>query len=246
MVGLGVSSSFFLSGCVVLLRHDLDKRFGLPGVWKILEIEESLGVRSTFFVREDVFTDEGEARVFCEKLVGSGWELAMHLRETSDVERALEELEVFKAKFGIMPLGVSPCGSGSGWLGEKTWRVMESLSLGYVCGYGEKPSFVKGRVMPNHTTFDNFVRKYNKRAVEEFFREVTHRNLKVFGILTNPEWFVRSTGGSWKNKRMYRLSKLVNTLLNRKKLGKPYKILIKTLKEKNAKIVKYVDFLKPS
>ena len=42
MVGLAVSSSFFLSTCVALLRHDLDKRFGLPGVWKILEIEGSL------------------------------------------------------------------------------------------------------------------------------------------------------------------------------------------------------------
>ena len=44
----------------------------------------------------------------------------MYLRETGDVERVLEELEIFKAKFGITYLDVSSCVSGSGRLGEKT------------------------------------------------------------------------------------------------------------------------------
>jgi len=226
----------------ILLRHDLDKRFGIKGIWKILDIEKRIGVRSTFFIREDVLYND-EALIIAEELSRNGWEIAFHLAQTADFTKASEELRSFEKKFSIKPLGVSPCGSTVGWKGDITWKVMDSLGLKYVCGHGIPPESIKSKVMPDILTFDLFVREYGERSIEKIMNEISKSESESIGILTHPEWFVRSIGSNWGGKWMLRLSKLFLTLIRRNLLDKYYERLLLIMKAKGLEFARYVDLL---
>ncbi|MGY0287414.1 MAG: hypothetical protein ACUX7D_01410 [Candidatus Methanodesulfokora washburnensis] len=224
---------------VVGLRHDIDNTYGLrKGLSKIISVESKLDIRSTFFVRADVIKSEKDMEIL-RRIEDDGWEIGLHLINTvgsPDLPSPEEELKVLR-RLNAPIYGVTPCGKTIGFRGEVTWRVMDSLGLDYMEGYG-KPDFpVRTFVMPTHLSFDiHYVRKFGEEEGYRRFKEDLLKELernKVATVLVHPEWFVRSVGGKG-------LTKIPLTLLRIKMMNRVYERFLSDFRDK-IKFKKYVD-----
>jgi hypothetical protein len=146
----------------------------------------------------------------------------------------LERLQKF---LGQSVYGVTPCGKTIGFKGDVTWRIMDSLDLKYMEGYGTPNFEVKTFVMPTHLSFDiYYVRKFGDKEGYQKFKEDLLQQLsqnRLATVLVHPEWFVRSVGGSG-------LIKIPLTLLGKKMMDKVYDTFLREFKDK-VKFKRYVD-----
>jgi peptidoglycan/xylan/chitin deacetylase (PgdA/CDA1 family) len=225
---------------IIGLRHDIDTSYGLrQGLPKIISLEEKYDVRSTFFVRVDILHSDRDIKIL-RWILDGGWEIGLHLINTIDDPRLPSpesELEVLKNLFGDSIYGVTPCGSTIGFKGDTTWRIMDSLGLKYMEGYGLPRFAVNTFVIPTHLSLDiHYVRNFGEVKGYEMFKKALLEMLEKNGVatvLTHPEWFVRSVGGCG-------LIKIPLTLLRRKMMDKVYDIFLQEFKDK-VKFKRYVD-----
>jgi len=224
------------------LRHDIDTVYGLRwGLQKIISIERSYDVRSTFFIRIDIIKSKKDV-VALKKLLEEGWEVGLHLINTDDrpsLTSPQEEVDILKRYLETPIHGVTPCGSTIGWKGETTWRVMDRLNLLYIEGYGDHDIELATHVMPNHLSLDiHYVRKYGEELGYEKFKDDLLNDLNTQGyatVLTHPEWFVRTVGGSG-------LMKIPLTVLRKKMMNKVYEKFLNDFRG-DVEFLKYVDLL---
>lgn len=204
------------------LRHDVDNVYGLRcGLPKIVSIEDRYDVRSTFFVRVDVLRSNEDKRIL-KHLLENGWEVGLHLVNTVGDPRLpspKSELEFLQSLLGGSVYGVTPCGKTIGFKGDITWRVMDSLGLEYMEGYGMPDFETKTFVIPTHLSFDiYYVKKFGEVEGYLKFREDLKRQLHHMGVATvlvHPEWFVRSV-------RSRGLMKVLLTLFRKGLMNKVY------------------------
>jgi peptidoglycan/xylan/chitin deacetylase (PgdA/CDA1 family) len=207
---------------IVGLRHDLDTVYGLRwGLPRIISIEKKYGVRSTFFVRVDVIRSDKDKSIL-KKIADENWEIGLHLINTindSGLPSPECELERLKKLLGIPIYGVTPCGSTIGFKGDATWKVMDSLGLKYMEGYGTPDFEVNTFVFPTHLSLDiHYVRNFGEKEGYQKFKVDLLQQLKqdeIATVLVHPEWFVRSVGGSG-------LMKIPLTLIRKKMMDKIY------------------------
>lgn len=129
---------------------------------------------------------------------------------------------------------MTSCGKTIGFKGEVTWRVMDSLGLNNMEGYG-KPEFeAKTFVLLTHLGFDiYYVRRFGE---DEGYRKFKGDLMQQFSrngvatVLVHLEWFVRSIQGK-------SLLKIPLTLLRKGLMNKVYDKFICDIKDK-------VDFKK--
>ncbi|MGC8988268.1 hypothetical protein [Infirmifilum sp.] len=223
---------------IVGLRHDIDNTYGLrKGLPKLVEIEDKLDLRSTFFVRVDVIQSREDERAL-RRIEDEGWEIGLHLVNTIGtpaLPSPQEELERLRRVFEIH--GVTPCGKTIGFKGEVTWRVMDSLGLKYMEGYGEPGFPVRTFVMPTHLSLDiYYVRRFGEKRGYSLFKADLLRMLGERGVATvlvHPEWFVRSVGGAG-------ATKAVMTILGIKMLNNIYRTFLQEFSGV-IKFMKYID-----
>ena len=171
---------------IVGLRHDLDTVYGLRwGLPKIISIEQNYAVRSTFFVRIDVIRSDKDKRAL-KKIADEGWEIGLHLINTINDSRLIspeDELNLLKKLLDVPIYGVTPCGSTIGFKGDVTWRIMCSLGLKYMEGYGMPDFKVKIFVFPTHLSLDiHYVRNFGKKEGYQKFKEDLLRQLSQNGL----------------------------------------------------------------
>jgi len=223
---------------IVGLRHDVDNVYGLrKGLPRMIEIEDRLDLRSTFFVRVDTIKS-GEDERMLRRLVEDGWEVGLHLINTvgsPELPSPREELERLRRVSEIN--GVTPCGKTIGFKGEVTWRVMDSLDLRYMEGYGEPSIPVRTFVMPTHLSLDiYYVRRFGEKKGYSMFKVDLLKRLGEKGVATvlvHPEWFVRSVGGKG-------VTKLALTILGVKKLNEVYRTFLVEFKDQ-VRFMRYID-----
>jgi len=187
---------------VVGLRHDLDTVYGLRwGLPKIVSIEKKYDVKSTIFVRVDVVRSDKDKR-FLKTLASEGWEIGLHLINTVNDSRLMSpegELKRLRELLDAPIYGVTPCGSTIGFKGEVTWRIMDSLGLKYMEGYGMPEFKVNSFVFPTHLPLDiYFVRNFGEKEGYVRFKQDMLLRLESGGlatVLVHPEGFVRSVIG---------------------------------------------------
>jgi len=188
---------------IVCLRHDVDTVYGLRrGLPKLIRIEEKHDVRSTLFVRVDIIRSDKD-RSLLEDIVKRGWEIGLHLINTTNDSRLAapaDELKKLRELVSSQIHGVTPCGSTIGFRGDITWRTMDSLGLDYMEGY-EMPEFkVNSFVFPTHLSFDiHYVRNFGEReGYRKFKEDLLHKleHAELATVLVHPEWFVRTVQGS--------------------------------------------------
>jgi len=225
---------------IIGLRHDVDTVYGLRrGLPKLITIERKYGVRSTIFVRVDIIRSDRDKR-FLRMLIDEEWEIGLHLINTINDPKLMspqEELNRLRSLLGIQVYGVTPCGSTIGFKGDVTWKTMDSLGLKYMEGYGIPGFKCQTYVMPTHLSFDiYYIRKWGEEKGYQKFKEDLILKLEKDGlatVLTHPEWFVRSVGGSG-------LMKIPLTLLRIKMMNKVYEKFICNFKEK-VSFKRYID-----
>jgi hypothetical protein len=195
-------------------------------------------VKSTLFIRIDIIKSEND-RSILKQLAREGWEIGLHLINT-DGTRSIspkDELEKLKRLTEVPIHGVTPCGSTIGWKGRDTWKIMDSLGLEYMEGYGIPNFKVNTFVIPTHLSLDiYYVRKFGEKEGYQKFKEDLLLRLrdKQFGtVLVHPEWFVRSLGSRG-------LKKLILTLLRKRMMNNVYNKFLSEFREK-IKFVRYID-----
>ena len=96
---------------------------------------------------------------------------------------------------------------------------MDRLNLSYLEGYGDPDIELATNIMPNHFSLDiQYVRKYWEELGYKKFKDDLPNYLNTQGyamVLTYPEWFVRSVGGSG-------FMKIPLTLLRKKMMNTVY------------------------
>lgn len=225
---------------IIGLRHDIDNTYGLRrGLPKVIDLERKYDVKSTIFVRVDVFRSKRDCEFF-RKISYEGWEIGLHLINTindASLISPTEELRVLREIIRADIHGVTPCGKTIGFKGDITWRVMDSLGLEYMEGYGQPNFDVKTFVMPTHLSLDTYyVRKFGeKKGYQKFKEDLLHQleNNGVATVLTHPEWFVRSVGGSG-------LMKIPLTILRIKIMNKVYERFLSEFRDKVV-FKRYID-----
>ncbi len=202
---------------IVALRHDIDTIIGgLKGVAKIMEIEDKYDARSSFFVRTVLLKNKELLRqlLYAEK---NGWEIGLHLDNTTSVSNAQKELDILKS-YGFNIHGVTPHGGIFGFDPKLSWRILNSLDIEYAQTGFEAPKNIKLniKVLPTHTTLDWYIRKHGNNGYYFFKKDINKQllNEKLAIILTHPEYFVFSVGviGTMKPRKksmQVRLYKLV-------------------------------------
>jgi len=212
-------------------------RWGLP---KIIAIEKKYDVKSTLFVRVDVVRSEKDRR-FLKRLADDGWEIGLHLINTvNDLRRMSpkDELKNLRELLDVPIYGVTPCGSTFGFKGDVTWRIMDSLGLKYMEGYGMPEFKVNSFVFPTHLPLDiSYVRKYGENEGYRRFREELLRRLESVGlatVLVHPEGFVRSV-------QSHGLMKIPLTLLRKGMVNKVYDKFLYEFKNE-VELKKYANF----
>jgi len=225
---------------IVGLRHDLDTVYGLRwGLPKIISVEKKYDVKSTFFVRVDVVRSDEDKRVL-KRIADEGWEIGLHLINTINDSGLLSsegELKLLKKLLGVPIYGVTPCGSTVGFKGDVTWRVMDSLGLKYMEGYGMPDFKVNAFVFPTHLSLDiHYVRNFGEKEGYRKFKEDLLQQLSQNGIATvlvHPEGFVRSV-------QSHGLLKIPLTLLRKGMINNAYEKFLYEFKDR-VKIGKYAD-----
>lgn len=222
------------------LRHDIDTVYGLRrGLPKVISLEEKYGVRSTFFVRVDVIRSNKDQSIL-RHLVDGSWEVGLHLINTvgsSQLPSPKSELELLKKLIGSDVYGVTPCGTTIGFKEGVTWRVMDSLGLKYMEGYGVPNLNISTFVMPTHLSFDiHYVRRFGENEGYQKFKKDLLQRLNHEGvatILVHPEWFVRSVQGRG-------LLKIPLTLMRKGMMNRVYDIFLSEFKDK-VEFKRYID-----
>jgi hypothetical protein len=225
---------------IVGLRHDLDTVYGLRwGLPKIISIEKKYDVKSTFFVRVDVVRSDEDKRVL-KRIADEGWEIGLHLINTINDSGLLSsegELKLLKKLLDVPIYGVTPCGSTIGFKGDVTWRIMDSLGLKYMEGYGMPDFKVDTFVFPTHLSLDiSYVRNFGEKEGYQKFKEDLLQQLSQNGIATvlvHPEGFVRSV-------QSHGLLKIPLTLLRRGMMKSVYENFLCEFRDKVG-FKKYVD-----
>jgi peptidoglycan/xylan/chitin deacetylase (PgdA/CDA1 family) len=225
---------------IVGLRHDVDEVYGLRyGLPKIISIEKKYGVKSTFFVRVDVIRSD-EDKLALKRVADEGWEIGLHLINTINSSKLMspeDELELLKKLLDVPIYGVTPCGSTIGFKGEATWRIMDSLGLKYMEGYGMPEFKANTFVFPTHLTLDiHYVRNFGEKEGYQKFKEDLLQQLsqnRIATVLVHPEWFVRSVQGSG-------LVKIPLTLLRKGMMNKVYNDFLCEFKSQ-VEFKKYID-----
>lgn len=229
-----------LGSMIIGLRHDLDTIYGLRrGLPRIISIEKKYGVKSTFFVRIDVLRSDKDKSIL-QKIADEEWEIGLHLINTindSGLPSPESELKRLKKLLSIPIYGVTPCGSTIGFKGNTTWRVMDSLSLKYMEGYGTPDFKVNSSVFPTHLSLDiHYVKNFGEKIGYHKFKKDLLQKLKqdrIATVLVHPEWFVRSVSGSG-------LMKIPLTLLRKGMMSKVYDSFLCEFKAK-VEFKKYID-----
>ena len=225
---------------IVGLRHDLDTVYGLRwGLPKIISIEKKCDVKSTLFIRVDVIRSDKDKRAL-KKIADEGWEIGLHLINTINDSGLLSpegELKLLKKLLDVPIFGVTPCGSTIGFKGDVTWRIMCSLGLKYMEGYG-MPSFrVDTFFFPTHLSLDiHYVRNFGEKKGYQNFKEDLLQRLEREGIATvlvHPEGFVRTVQSKG-------LMKIPLTLLRKGMMNKLYETFLLEFKDRVG-FQKYVD-----
>jgi peptidoglycan/xylan/chitin deacetylase (PgdA/CDA1 family) len=227
---------------VVGLRHDVDTVYGLRwGLSKIISVEKKYGVRSTFFVRVDVVRSDKDKNVL-KRIADEGWEIGLHLINTINDSRLIspeKELKLLKRLLDVSVYGVTPCGSTIGFKGDVTWRIMDSLGLKYMEGYGMPDFRVDTFVFPTHMPLDiHYVRNFGEKEGYQKFKEDLLQQLKQNGIATvlvHPEGFVRSV-------QSHGLMKVPLTVLRRGMMNKVYEKFLCEFKGE-VEFRKYIDIV---
>ena len=225
---------------IVGLRHDLDTVYGLRwGLPKIISIEQNYAVRSTFFVRIDVIRSDKDKRAL-KKIADEGWEIGLHLINTINDSRLIspeDELNLLKKLLDVPIYGVTPCGSTIGFKGDVTWRIMCSLGLKYMEGYGMPDFKVDTFVFPTHLSLDiHYVRNFGEKEGYQKFKEDLLQQVSQNGIATvlvHPEGFVRSV-------QSHGLLKIPLTLLRKGMMNKVYERFLCEFKDK-VEFKRYID-----
>jgi len=225
---------------IVGLRHDLDTVYGLRwGLPKIISIEKKYDVKSTFFVRVDVIRSDKDKRAL-KRVADEGWEIGLHPINTINDSQLLfseGELKLLKKLLGVPIYGVTPCGSTIGFRGDVTWRVMDSLGLKYMEGYGMPDFKVDTFVFPTHLSLDiHYVRNFGEKEGYQKFKEDLLQQLSQNGIATvlvHPEGFVRSV-------QNHGLMKIPLTLLRKGMMKSVYENFLCEFRDKVG-FKKYVD-----
>jgi len=225
---------------IVGLRHDLDTVYGLRwGLPKIISIEKKHDVKSTFFVRVDVIRSDKDKRVL-KRIADEGWEIGLHLINTINDSGLLSpegELRLLKKLLDVPIYGVTPCGSTIGFKGDVTWRIMDSLGLKYMEGYGMPEFKVNCFVFPTHLSLDiHYVRNFGEKEGYQKFKEDLLQQLSQNGIATvlvHPEGFVRSV-------QSHGLLKIPLTLLRKGMMKSVYENFLCEFRDKVG-FKKYVD-----
>jgi len=227
-------------GILVGLRHDVDTVYGLRwGLPKIIAIEKRYGVKSTFFVRVDVIRSDKDKRAL-KRIADEGWEIGLHLINTINDTALLSpegELKLLKKLLDVPIYGVTPCGSTIGFKGDVTWRIMDSLGLKYMEGYGMPDFKVDTFVFPTHLSLDiSYVRNFGEKEGYQKFKEDLLQQLSQNGIATvlvHPEGFVRTVQSKG-------LMKIPLTLLRKGMMNKLYETFLLEFKDRVG-FQKYVD-----
>ena len=225
---------------IVGLRHDLDTVYGLRwGLPKIISIEKKYDVKSTFFVRVDVIRSDKDKRAL-KRIADEGWEIGLHLINTINDSGLLSpegELKLLKKLLDVPIYGVTPCGSTIGFKGDVTWRIMCSLGLKYMEGYGMPDFKVDTFVFPTHLSLDiHYVRNFGEKEGYQKFKEDLLQQLSQNGIATvlvHPEGFIRSV-------QSHGLMKIPLTLLRKGMMNKVYETFLFELKA-SVEFKKYID-----
>ena len=133
--------------------------------------------------------------------------------------------------------GVIPCGSTIGFKGDVTWRIMDSLGLKYMEGYGMPEFKVNCFVFPTHLSLDiHYVRNFGEKEGYQKFKEDLLQQLSQNGIATvlvHPEGFVRSV-------QSHGLLKIPLTLLRKGMMKSVYENFLCEFRDKVG-FKKYVD-----
>jgi hypothetical protein len=227
-------------GLVVGLRHDLDTVYGLRwGLPKIISIEKKYDVRSTLFVRVDVVRSAKDRR-FLKVLADNGWEIGLHLINTvndSGLMSPEDELKRLKELLNVPIYGVTPCGSTIGFKGDVTWRVMDSLDLKYMEGYGMPEFKANCFVFPTHLSLDiYYIRKFGEKEGYQKFKEDLKQKFRqdeIATVLVHPEGFIRSV-------QSHGLMKIPLTLLRKGMMNKIYEKFLCESQNK-ARFKKYIE-----
>ncbi len=121
--------------------------------------------------------------------------------------------------------------------GDVTWRIMDSLGLDYMEGYGMPDFKVDTFVFPTHLSFDiHYVRNFGEKEGHRRFKEDLLHRLKRDGlatVLVHPEGFVRTVQGNG-------LMKFPLTLLRKGMINKVYDKFLCEFKNK-VELKKYID-----
>jgi len=225
---------------IIGLRHDIDNTYGLRGgLPKVIGLEKRYDVKSTIFVRVDILRSKRDCE-FLREISHEGWEIGLHLINTiedASLTPPREELRILREIIGAEIYGVTPCGKTIGFKGDITWRVMDSLGLEYMEGYGLPNFSVKTFVMPTHLSLDiYYVRKFGEEEGYQKFKEDLLRQLEIDGVatvLTHPEWFVRSVGGNG-------LMKIPLTIFRVKMMNRVYERFLSEFRDKVV-FKRYID-----
>jgi len=225
---------------IVGLRHDLDTVYGLRwGLPKIIAVEKKYDVKSAFFVRVDVIRSDKDKHVL-KRITDEGWEIGLHLINTINDSALLSsegELKLLKKLLDVPIYGVTPCGSTIGFKGDVTWRIMSSLGLKYMEGYGMPDFKVDTFVFPTHLSLDiHYVRNFGEKEGYQKFKEDLLKRLGSEGlatVLVHPEGFVRSVQSRG-------LMKIPLTLLRKGMMNKVYDRFLCEFKYR-FELRKYID-----
>jgi hypothetical protein len=234
---------------IVGLRHDIDTtyfglRLGLPIV---IELERKFNVRSTLFVRAKIIKSDRD-RCYLRRLEREGWEIGLHLDNTVNTPKLPspgDELKFLTEEVGLNIRGVTPHGGLIGWKGNTTWKIMDSLGLRYMEGYGTPPNS-KTPVIPTHISFDiDCIRNYGENFGMEYFKKNLNlrlENKRMATVLTHPEWFVLSVGLPCRNEWIDRSAKVMLTLLRKRIMRTPYEHFIVEYSSK-VNFLKYIELI---
>ncbi len=228
------------------LRHDVDHGYFIgKSIRKIRKIEEKYNVRSTLFVRTRIIRGKRELIVLLKEMEDEGWEIGLHLDNTVDEEKAGRELNELLS-YGFNVKGATPHGGIYGFSGERTWRVLDSLRLSYVQGYGKPPEWMKTKVLPAHITLDWYIRDFGDEKGYQIFRRELDTRLSSGStiVMTHADYFTFSVGftGTMKPRRgglkvramkaIGRLSILIGTILRVRILDNIYERFLQDYKNR--------------
>jgi len=124
---------------------------------------------------------------------------------------------------------VTPCGATIGFNGDVTLKIMGSLGLNYMEGYGMPDFKVDTFVFPTHLSFDiypfrNFGEKEGYRRFKEDLLRMLERH-ELATVLVHPEGFIRTVQSNG-------LMKFPLTLLRKGMMNKTYERLLCQFKDK--------------